>query len=278
MRRFAIWLPIGLLACVLVAPEKPSLIDLPAPTLSVPPVVEARRLPTPAEFEALAKTDAVSMLRACLNRCGQDVKSCQLVMQKQERVGRRLGPVEVIDIWYRDQPHSVLMKWRTEPLGGADRALYVDGAHNNQMVVRPKNALARAVAGCQVLRDPDGRDAKLAGLVSIRDFGFRKATERTLTAWDAAQKVGRLNVEYRGIRQVPGAGDRTCHVLSRTCDPPEEDGLVTVEIAIDTQTWLQVGSVLSDSAGKLIAAYFFRDVDLNPGFDADQFDPVGVVE
>jgi outer membrane lipoprotein-sorting protein len=34
---------------------------------------------------------------------------------------------------------------------------------------------------------------------------------------------------------------------------------------------LQVGSVLLDSKGQVIAEYFFRDIEINPTFDKDQF-------
>ena len=42
-------------------------------------------------------------------------------------------------------------------------------------------------------------------------------------------------------------------------------------VYIDLENWLQIGSILRDSEGKLIADYFFRDVHINPKFKDNQF-------
>ena len=39
----------------------------------------------------------------------------------------------------------------------------------------------------------------------------------------------------------------------------------------DKETWLQVGTVLRDTEGRLLGEYFFRDVRLNPDIPASQF-------
>ena len=44
-----------------------------------------------------------------------------------------------------------------------------------------------------------------------------------------------------------------------------------VVVSIDTETWLQVGTVLKDEKGKLLGSYYFRDVKLNPTFKKGQF-------
>jgi hypothetical protein len=71
---------------------------------------------------------------------------------------------------------------------------------------------------------------------------------------------------------VAEAGNVKSYVLRRTCDPPEEDGIVTVEVAFDIEHWLQVGNVLTAGGNKLVAAYYFRDLEPNPKFPPDQFD------
>jgi outer membrane lipoprotein-sorting protein len=56
------------------------------------------------------------------------------------------------------------------------------------------------------------------------------------------------------------------------CGTPEDDGLTRVTLMFDTETLLQTGSVLL-SGDDLLATYYFRDVKLNPKFDADHFSP-----
>jgi outer membrane lipoprotein-sorting protein len=74
------------------------------------------------------------------------------------------------------------------------------------------------------------------------------------------------------VYKVPELGDRTCYKFVRTpYTPHEDDDLNELTLYIDTETWLQVGSVLKNERGELIAEYWFRDVNLNPEFDDDQF-------
>ena len=70
---------------------------------------------------------------------------------------------------------------------------------------------------------------------------------------------------------MPELGGRLCHVLKCTCTPPEDDGVATVEIAVDAETWLQTGSTLCDNHGQLIGQYMFPQVTINPELAATLF-------
>ena len=120
--------------------------------------------------------------------------------------------------------------------------------------------------------DPDGRFAADAGRYSIREFSLRQGMERALRAWQAAKDNGNLIVEYKGKLPVPELDGRVCHILTRTCNPPEEDGVAIVELAIDAETWLQIGSTLTDAQGRMIGKYQFCGLKINPEFDAKQFE------
>jgi hypothetical protein len=232
----------------------------------------ADALPSPTQLEEFARTDPIAFLKACVLRYQREVTGYQAVLIKQERLNGKLHPAETVNVWFRDDPYSVLLRWQSECAGRADRALYVRGANDDKTLGRPKNRAARMLVGDVVARDPDGPDARAAGRYSLREFGIRKGTERTLAAWQTAQKRGDLRVEYLGIQPIAQCDNRRCYVLRRTCDPPEEEGIVTVEIAIDVETWLQVGNVLTAAGDQKVASYHFRDIVLNPVFAADQFD------
>ena len=82
-------------------------------------------------------------------------------------------------------------------------------------------------------------------------------------------------MKYLGIERPKEVGNRLCYKFVRTpYDPPEglaKENLNELTIYIDMQTMMQVGSVLKDMEGKLIAEYFFREIELNPTFDEKQF-------
>jgi hypothetical protein len=272
MRRILLILPL----CLIVAPSRPA-----AGPASRAPVPEADvnltdSLPTSAQLEELARKDVVAFLKACVLRYEKEVKGYQAVLVKQEFVGGKLNPVESIDVWFRDDPYSVLMRWKGDCPARADRALYVRGANDDKTLAHPKNRAARMLVGDVVARDTDGPDARAVSRYSLREFGLRKGAERTLAAWEAAQKRGTLRAEYLGIQPIAECGNRKCYVLRRTCNPPEEEGIVSVEVAFDVENWLQIGAVLKADKDKLIASYHFRDVQVNPTFANDQFDRVAL--
>lgn len=239
---------------------------------SVPePALDTRdALPSQSRFGELARTDPVAALRACAARYIREVRGFRAVLHKRERHGDAFGPEEIIDVDFRDEPHSVLLRWRTEGVGLADRALYVEGRDDNQILARPRNALLRRITPI-ARQNPEGRQARASGRYSIREFGLLKANERSLASWSAAQRLGRLHFDYVGERPVAEVGGVACHILRRKLDPPE-DGVARAELSIDAARWLQVGNVLIDPAGRPIAHYYFRDVTLNPDFPPDQFD------
>jgi hypothetical protein len=272
MRRILLILPL----CLIVAPSRPA-----AGPASRGPVPEADvhlgdALPSAKQLEELARNDAIAFLKSCVLRYEKEVQGYQAVLVKQEFVNGKLNPVETVDVWFRDDPYSVLMRWQGECPGRADRALYVRGANDDKTLAHPKNRAARMLVGEVVARDTDGPDARAASRYSLREFGLRKGTERTLAAWDAARKRGTLHVEYLGIQPVAECGTRPCYVLRRTCNPPEEDGIVHVEVAFDVENWLQISNVLTAAGGRRVAAYFFRDIILNPTFSPDQFERVAL--
>jgi hypothetical protein len=79
-----------------------------------------------------------------------------------------------------------------------------------------------------------------------------------------------LKAEYLGLTAVPELGDKKCHILNRTVNPPEEEGLTSVTVMFDPDTLLQVGSVLK-AGDELIGSYFFKDIVLNPKFEKTHF-------
>ena len=203
-------------------------------------------------------------MRACIVRYRNEVHSYRAVLYKQEFLGGKLQPFETVDIWFRDDPYSVLMRWRSDSVGKADRVLYVRGANDDKMLARPKNRAARILVGDVVSRDTDSADAKGGGRVSLREFGLCKGTERALASWEAAKNRGNLFVDYLGQERVVECDNRLAFHFRRICNPPEEDGTATADLSFDVETWLQTASVMTDRDGRRVAAYYFREVVLNP--------------
>jgi hypothetical protein len=225
-------------------------------------------LPNKAEMERLARTRPVEFLEQCLRYYERNVQGYTTVMRKQERLEGKLQRSEVIEVAFRERPFSVRMHW-LEGARLANAVLYVQGENGGNMLVQPALALAR---GFIVQRDPEGAEARQSGRYPVKDFGIRKGMERTLASWKAAHEKGELHVECLGEVHLKEAGDRTCLALRRTqYARPEMDGVIDLTVYLDEENWLQIGSVVKGEEGKLIGAYYFRDVQINPDFKAGQF-------
>lgn len=234
------------------------------------------------EMEKLAKQDPVGFLENCLRRYKRTVKGYTLTFEKQERLGGKIQPTEIIAATFRQEPFSVRFKWE-KGAGLADAVAYVEGENidkvdnknKSMMLVRPTGFLAKIKPSVQ--RDPNGKDAQKSSRYAITEFGLEKGTVRTWNTWKAAQEAGQLHVAYEGVVTVKEAGDRPCYKLHRTqYAKPEEDGVSELTLYVDKETWLQVGSELKTEDGKWIARYFFRDIVLNPEFPGDAFKEAGL--
>lgn len=268
-----------LLLCLLVAPAPlppPSLPALDEGDSSVFHSVsdDGSPLPDNATMRQLARDNPIAFLENCLRRQGRDVQGYTALLAKHERIEGKLVPPELVEVAYREHPHSVRLNW----IEGARRAgtvLYVHGEHRDQLLVRPANPLLSFVG--IVERDPYGEEARQNGRYPLPEFGIRRGTERALACWIAASKRKTLKVQYLGIQPIAELGNRKCHVLHRSHpNEPEDDGITEVLLYFDAEHWLQIGTILHDERGELIAKYYFRELRLNPTFSPDQFTRQGM--
>jgi hypothetical protein len=213
----------------------------------------------------------LAFLENCLERYEREVQGYTCTFIKKERVGGKLYPsekdqYEVIQVAFREHPFSVYFKWQAKPKL-ASRCLYVEGENDNKLLARPFVTLLPVMT-----REVDSQESKSSSRYTIAQFGIGKGTQRTVESMRRAQARGALHLRYEGLVTLAEVGDRVCYKFVRTpYDPLEEDNLNELTVYIDQETWLQVGSVLRDIDGNLIAEYYFRDIELNPEIPDKQF-------
>lgn len=259
------------------------------------PVDLAGELPTPEQFEELAKTDPVRMFEACLSRYKRDGwQGVSAIMEKQERVKGTMNDREVIRLMCSgdvpdDQGNTpnlrVRMIWESghrKALGVKSLAsLYVVGAKDNQMQV------LTSLTSMNV--DPKGAMPRSASRYCVTDAGLYRGMLRTYDAWKRRQTAGELNASFLGIQTPKELNGRPCFVVQRRCpnpevdsfaldetaDPkanPQRDGAAEVTAYIDVGHWLHIGTILKRADGSLLAEYWFRDVKTSKSaFDPDPF-------
>ena len=255
--------------CLLFALSMGLLLAAPRPE---PSPQAASPGPAASSQEPLPTADAFAFLEKCLERYDQmGIRGYRVIFQKQERLGGRLQPTEVIEVSFRAKPYSVFMRW----LRGTrkiDKVLYVEGENDDKVLVHPIGLAGVFVK--YVTRNPEGPEAREEGRYSVKDFGLKKTLERTLRDFKTAQKKGAQTTDL-GVRKVREAGDRLCYTLRQTSPVPDAAGVSDATVYIDKETWFQIGTVLKGD-GKLMGDYYYREIQLNPDFEPDQFQPAAL--
>lgn len=215
----------------------------------------------------ICKHDPPRFLQMSLDRYERAVNTYSCLLCKRERVKGRLLAAEEVEVFFKERPHSVFMNWRSGA-NLARKALYVKGENDDRLLALPAGLWG--LAGVQT-RKVDHPDLTRSGRYLINEFGIKLGTERTLRDMLHARDAGTLRVQYQGVFEVPQLDNCRCYKLVRNIDPAEEDGVTKAVFYFNAETWLQIGTVLYDADGGLIAEYFFREVRLNAEFSSKQF-------
>lgn len=282
---------VALLTLALAPPpssERPSR----APHSPAPVAAAPGGRPSAAEWEALLTTDPLAALQAARDRYAAEVTGVRALMHKQERIAGVLQPPEVVNVLVREQPFAVRMLWVSgsrKVLGNAvEGALYAAGENGGRMTVWRPSAFVDFLRYTDV--SPTDGTARGAARYSLAEAGLGHTMNRTLAAWTAARERGPGTVAYVGTRPVAELGGQRCHVVRRTCTPPEGDRFLASDpepsaerfasslVFLDPESWVQVGAELRRADGELVGSYYFRDVMLNPTFGAKDFTREGLAK
>jgi hypothetical protein len=220
------------------------------------------------ELRTLAETKPIEFLERCIAKYRDEVKGYKTTFHKRERVQGELKRQERLIAHFREKPFSVHMDWK-EGAGAALRTIYVEGENNGNLVARLN---AFGLPGPPLARPVDDVIAKSASRFPITNFGMFVGIKQTLDAIKKADEAGTLHLKFYGTERVEKLNNLLCYKFVRApYTPPENDDIAELTFYIDPDSLLQVGSVLKNSEGELIAEYFFADVELNPTFSATQF-------
>jgi hypothetical protein len=217
-------------------------------------------------YENKRRKAPLAFLEEALERGEREVLGYSAHLRKIEKVGGYV--VEELEVSFRQKPFSVYMNWLQGARAlGATRVIYVEGENKNKLLAKPKLSFM----GIQE-RAVDAPDAKAGSRYTIDHFGMHKGTERTLASMNKARDRGQLHLRYVGEGTDTRLGGVPCYIFVRKpYEPLEEEGLNELILFVDKANWLQVGSILKDAKGDVIAEYFFKDVRVNPVFPEWQF-------
>jgi hypothetical protein len=141
-----------------------------------------------------------------------------------------------------------------------DRMLYVEGSHDNKMLVRP-TGLIRRIVPCVEL-DPNGEEVRKNSSRTITDFGMKNILETTRERLRESQAKGGLEAEFLGLGNLDG-----CRVLMLRAS--DSEGNVVIELDASRLVPLRIRK--HDAAGQLVGLFYFKDLEFNCGLDDSDF-------
>lgn len=243
-----------------VEPESRGSMENSASLPAEVPVRELAPVQSPPADDLAQFRQVVAMARQRID----GISSYQLQMNRQERVGAELQPVEDVLVSIRRNPLAVRLEWPQGPNQGRE-VLYQTGG---SMHIKMPNALVPRLS-----LPPDSPLALRNSRHPIQEAGFETIVtqlEQTL-ALHATPAGSQDDLSYGGL-EAPVPQAPSCHKLVRKT-PSGETWLVY----IDAGTRLPFLVQGTDGQGQLLERYVFRDVKVDlpelattAAFDPDQ--------
>jgi len=216
----------------------------------------------------LAKTDQIALLKWSMEHYEKNVRDYQGTLYKQECIAGKLGKEQVIRFKFKENPFSIFMQWRKNA-GPTDRLLYVEGMHDNKMIVHPKTFLLGMIIK-SVKRDPHGKEARKVSLRTCDEFGFYRIMQEMLRILQLAEKNNGLKVKSVGQTVIDGHKFVKLEILLPISTEYAESRVL---MHIDTENLMPVYVAGFDRKNKLIGKYIHKDLRFNTGLSNDDFTP-----
>lgn len=220
----------------------------------------------PAEIINLAKTDHATLLKTALKNHKKNISDYTGTFYKQERLGKKLTPEQVISFKFKQKPYSVFMKWEKNPVT-TDRVLYVKGANKGKMILHPTGLFSWIKS---VKKHPRCKEAVKGNLNTIDKFGFEKLLERLINVYSTTKKNGDAKTSFLGISTLD---KRFCMDLELIVPQKKEYIYKRLVIKVDAEYMLPVQINCYDFKDKLIFKYIYKNLKFNVGLKNKHFTP-----
>lgn len=218
----------------------------------------------------------LELLALARQRCAQEVQGYSCVFLKRERWQGKLGPQQILQAYYRDEPLSVDLTW----VHNADRVrrlVYVRGRNltsdgQEQATIEPTGALARLFVGTIDL-PIHGERARNAARYPVDQFGFRAVLDRLARENDEFAADGVMRWEHAGSGMIDA---RPTIVLIRHLPYTQTkskypDARLVVHLDQQRLWPVAIYSFADEQESVLLGSYITTHVQLNPTFDAGTF-------
>ncbi|MFQ5430409.1 MAG: DUF1571 domain-containing protein [Phycisphaerae bacterium] len=249
------------------------------------PVVLAAESVEADGFELLVRHKPLDALKEALKRIDRENRDYTCTFVKQERLSRGMAAEQEVQVKFRPQPYSLMMKWTRNP-GLAEQVIYVKGRWIDEdaddpnlrdlAVARP-NKMARMIVGKSIKQPIRGFFAKRSSRRSLDEFGFKRALDLLIKYCDLAESRGELKLEFKGETYFDG---RPVWLIRRSLPYRGEGGRYpdrVADIYIDKEYQVPVAVYCFSGDERipenLLGKYEYREVRFDVELDDAVFEP-----
>jgi hypothetical protein len=213
------------------------------------------------ELRRLAETNHIALLKLCLVDSEKAYRRYSCRLERQERLGGVLTPVQVIDVKFRAEPYSVLMVWQENAPRG-DKMLYVEDpatpANQWKMFIHPSGLPGRIFR--VVERNPDDPEIRNASQRSVTEFGFANGLRSLLRVYEQAERAGHLQAKYLGTGMIDG---RPTIAIKRILPNGHDYPAFETVIEIDQEYRVPVSVTGTNWQNELMCHYAYKNIRFN---------------
>ena len=197
--------------------------------------------------------------------------SCLFTKRERMKNGRLVGP-QVLEMKARTNPRSIYFRF-VKPHAGRE-AIWVDGQFGGKMLVHDVG-LGKLLAGTLKI-EPNSSMAMEDNRHPITDAGLGYLLDELAVRWAEEMQPGSIDVTVAHDAMV---GDRPCIMVESTHPDKQPEFLYhKVKVYFDKELLMPIRFEAYDWPKKngkidLVEEYMYVDLKLNPGLDADDFDP-----
>ena len=186
---------------------------------------------------------------------------------RQERVAGALRPREEALLKFQ-RPDRIYLRWISGPPKGRE-ILFVKGRNDDRVLVHEPGVVSGFFTAVLA---PDSPRVLRESRHPITDVGLGRLVELLVSNARRALERGELTLRDRGVVEESGRRARRVEAMLPR-DPSKGYYCYRALVSIDLDWGLPVAVTIFDWDDRTVADYRYRDLRLNPGLGANDFDP-----
>jgi hypothetical protein len=199
-------------------------------------------------------------------RAYDNVEDYVAILHRQERFDGHLLEKETVLLKFK-KPFKVYLRWVAQPHKGRE-VMYADGWNANRLMAHEGGILGFITMNL----DPQGFLAMRQSRYPVTDTGIGRLLEVLAEKLARATATDELEIIGSDVSAVYGRKTQRIEaVLSG--GQRERDACCRVIVHFDSENKLPIHIETYDGSGRLLEAYGYEDLKLNPGLTDVDFDP-----